>query len=86
MPIVKRNVRINLAQLCTANGKRQFCIIDEIATQLCIIDTTLKDAYVPGKCINTIDYTSDDEEILCGEECNPAEQLCHGCRMRMTFN
>lgn len=45
-----------------------------------------KNVYVPGKCINTIDYTSDDEEVLCGEECNPSEQLCHGCRLRMTFN
>ena len=36
-----------------------------------------------GKCINIIEV--DGEEIICGEECNPAEQLCHSCKRSMRF-
>ena len=37
--------------------------------------------YIPGKCNNVI-YTKDDgEDVVCGNDCNPAEQLCHDCRI-----
>ena len=36
--------------------------------------------YVPGKCINVIFVDDDGSETVCGNECNPAEQLCHDCK------
>ena len=33
-----------------------------------------------GKCSNVIDWDSDGEDVLCGEDCSPNEQVCHRCR------
>ena len=39
------------------------------------------DHYVQGKCTMVIGYEPEtDEEIVCGDACNPAEQICHFCR------
>ena len=43
--------------------------------------------YTPGKCTNIIFIDEDGLETACGEPTNPAEQLCHYCRVfghRMT--
>ena len=42
--------------------------------------------YYPGYCQNTIEFV-DGREVLCNEECNPAEQVCKRCRLgyRGTF-
>lgn len=37
-------------------------------------------AHASGKCLNVLDITEDGQEIICGEACNPAEQMCHWCR------
>lgn len=34
-----------------------------------------------GKCQNIIYEEEDGSVERCGNECNPAEQLCHHCRM-----
>lgn len=37
--------------------------------------------YTPGQCQMTIGYDPEtDEEVLCLNPCNPAEQICHFCR------
>ena len=33
-----------------------------------------------GKCSNVVDWDSDGEDVLCGEDCSPNEQVCHRCR------
>ena len=46
------------------------------------------DLYVPGRCMNVLGYDDDDDPVICGDACNPSEQLCHFCRVsahRMTF-
>lgn len=43
--------------------------------------------YTPGKCTNIIFVDEHGLETVCGEPTNPAEQLCHYCRVfghRMT--
>ena len=35
---------------------------------------------MPGRCMNIIGYDPEEGDIVCGESCNPAEQLCHFCR------
>lgn len=37
--------------------------------------------YVPGKCNNVIFTDVDGTEAICGNPCNPSEQLCHDCRL-----
>lgn len=40
-----------------------------------------------GKCNNVIFEDENGDEIICGNPCNPNEQLCHDCRVfghRMT--
>ena len=37
--------------------------------------------YVPGKCCNVIFTDTDGMDTLCGNDCNPSEQLCHDCRL-----
>ena len=38
--------------------------------------------YVPGRCLNVLGIDDETgEEIVCGDDCNPSEQLCHACRM-----
>lgn len=38
------------------------------------------DLYVPGKCMNVLGWDDEtDQEIVCGDACNPNEQLCHYC-------
>jgi hypothetical protein len=36
--------------------------------------------YVPGKC-NMISFNENGDEVVCGNDCNPAEQICHDCRV-----
>ena len=44
-------------------------------------DSLLASLYVPGKCVNVIGYDPEtDEDIICGDACNPNEQICHFCR------
>jgi len=38
------------------------------------------DELLRGRCINVVGQ-EDGSDVLCGEECNPAEQLCHSCRI-----
>ena len=39
------------------------------------------DLYVPGKCMNLLGYDPETgQEEICGDACNPSEQLCHFCR------
>ena len=33
-----------------------------------------------GKCSNVVDWDSDGQDVLCGEDCSPSEQICHRCR------
>ena len=33
-----------------------------------------------GKCSNVVDWDSDGQDVLCGEDCSPNEQICHRCR------
>ena len=33
-----------------------------------------------GKCNNLLGYDSDGEPVICGDQCNPAEQMCIFCR------
>jgi len=33
-----------------------------------------------GHCQNIMDELKNGEYVLCGQECNPAEQLCHDCK------
>ncbi len=32
-----------------------------------------------GSCTLCIGYDSNDEEIFCGEPCNPSSQICKSC-------
>ena len=37
--------------------------------------------YTPGKCMHIIGHDPETgEDVICGDACNPAEQLCHWCR------
>jgi hypothetical protein len=36
--------------------------------------------YTPGKCMNVLGTNEEGEEEICGDACNPAEQMCHWCR------
>ena len=36
--------------------------------------------YVPGACKQVI-YSDETGDVVCGNACNPAEQLCHCCRL-----
>lgn len=36
--------------------------------------------YVPGKCLNVIFEDDEGNVEQCNNPCNPAEQLCHGCK------
>ena len=38
-------------------------------------------SYEPGQCINVIDTDEDGNETVCGNPCNPSEQLCRDCRV-----
>lgn len=39
------------------------------------------DLYVPGKCMNVLGVDPETgEEEICGDACNPSEQICHYCR------
>jgi len=33
-----------------------------------------------GKCSFVVDWDSDGQDVLCGEDCSPSEQICHRCR------
>jgi len=39
----------------------------------------MEHAAAEGFCMMPIGYDSDDEEIPCGEPCNPASQICKNC-------
>ena len=49
--------------------------------------TLIVQSYEPGQCINVIDTDEEGNETVCGNPCNPSEQLCRDCRVyghRMT--
>ena len=37
------------------------------------------DPYEQGKCMNVLGQEDDGTDIICGDRCNPAEQMCHFC-------
>ncbi len=38
--------------------------------------------YTEGRCKNNLGVDSDNEDVICGAPCNPAEQFCHWCRRK----
>jgi hypothetical protein len=37
--------------------------------------------YPTSACTNVVSVTDDGVDVLCGEPCNPSEQICHYCRV-----
>ena len=38
-----------------------------------------------GKCMNVLGEEDDGTEVICGDACNPSEQVCHSCRNLLLF-
>ncbi len=32
-----------------------------------------------GRCRNVLNYDEDGNEVICGDECSPADQMCQWC-------
>ncbi len=59
-------------------------VFDELFSDDEEIERQMEEEYdtarvVQGKCINVVAVDENGVDVICGQDCNPSEQLCHYC-------